>query len=64
MQTRTIIRPNQDCSNFGFVTSDISQAAEGNIGSYRLLKEIYQRICIDYSTHGKVIEEGSQVSME
>jgi hypothetical protein len=56
MKKRTISRSNQYCSNYGVGTYNISQRTEGNVGSYQLLQEIYQRICVDYNTHGKVIE--------
>jgi hypothetical protein len=64
VKTWIISRSNQDCSNSGVRTSYISQTTEGNSGSYRLLQEIYQRICTDHNTDGKVTEEGSKVSME
>jgi hypothetical protein len=61
---RITSRSNQDCSNYGVRTTYISQTTEGNSGSYRLLQEIYQGICADHNTDGKVVEEGSKVSME
>jgi hypothetical protein len=59
-----LIYPTKIHIYFGFGPYDISQRTERNFGSYMLLQEVYQRIHTYYNTHGKVIEEGSQVPME
>jgi hypothetical protein len=49
---------------FGISIADLGQKAKRNVGTYRLLQEVYSRLCADYNTHGKVVEERSQVPME
>jgi hypothetical protein len=64
MKTRTISRYSHDRNNFGVRTSYIIHIVEGNYASYRLLHEIYQRICTDHKTNGKVTKEGRNFLME
>jgi hypothetical protein len=64
VKTWIISRSSQDCSNSRVRTLYIHQTIEGNSRAYRLLKEIYQRICAYHSTNEKVTEEGNKVLME
>jgi hypothetical protein len=57
-------RSNQDCSNYVFGTTYINHTTKGNSGSHMILQEVYQRLCADHNTNGKVVKEGSKVLME
>jgi hypothetical protein len=55
----------QHCSDSRFRTTYISHTPKGNFGSHKnILHEVYQRICTDHNTYGKVVEEGTKVPME
>jgi hypothetical protein len=52
-----ISRSIQDCSNYGFRTTYMSQIAKGNSGLYRILQEINQSLCAYHNINGKFVEE-------
>ena len=58
LQGRYVGRSYQDCDNCQSTTTKDSKAAKGNIGSHRLLQQVYnKRIYGDYCTNGETIEE-------
>jgi hypothetical protein len=64
LQARITSGSGQDCSDFGFGTTYISHTAKGSSGSHMILQEVYQRLCADHNTYGKIVEKESEVPME
>ena len=57
LQTRIYGRPHKDCSDSKFGSTVKCQIAVLYLGTYGVLQEAHQKLCLDHHADGEVVEK-------